>query len=396
MQELLTRDYGETFRLIWEIIMDPASKPTEAMLAFAVIVIILVIAMIAVILLVMRGTEDEDESPTGDRVDAVSAQRVRTDSSAESGATTVSPRRVSTRWIVVGTLLLWWFATGLMTTLPSVCESCHVDGAHTTTNAADPHEATSCIRCHEAGGYVGALTTGVPSRVSHIVSGVLSDDMTGSYGFISSGACAQCHDAQIADTTTNELRAVKMSHVEPIEAGAQCLDCHRLSEGVVGLYTTGMRPCLLCHDNDSAPGECSYCHTGDIALAITSSSRASTSTAQRLIPNPDCGGCHDQTSCDACHGLRMPHSAEFMEYAHARQGVEDIWFNAGRTCGKCHSDQKRPCTTCHKGSFSSHGSGLIRTHSSGTSVGCDVCHSAMAYRPRRDFCIDLCHQPQAP
>jgi hypothetical protein len=110
------------------------------------------------------------------------------------------------------------------------------------------------------------------------------------------------------------------------------------------------------------------------------------------VLTPDCGGCHDQTACDSCHGIRLPHTQEFMAYAHAREGVEDIWYNGGRTCAKCHNDASRPCTLCHKGRFPSHGTKFAPIHSNGspTGVGCDNCHAEMSYRPGRNFC-ELCH-----
>lgn len=295
--------------------------------------------------------------------------------------------------------MFWWFATGITTLAPSVCESCHADNIHAATSMPeDPHESTSCVRCHEAGGYTGALTFGVPGRVAHVVSGALELSGARSYGYVASGSCESCHHDGIAGTTISEQKAVRISHREPIEAGAECLDCHRISDGVVGVYTTKMVPCLRCHDGVQVSAECSFCHTGDVALAITGRSQPSTATAERQVPNPDCGGCHTQETCDSCHGIRLPHSQEFMAFAHARPGVEDLWYNSGRTCGKCHNDENRPCTQCHKARFLSHGTDFQRYHSAGSvdGLGCDNCHAEMAYRPRRNFCVDLCHQPPSP
>ncbi|MHB8924869.1 MAG: hypothetical protein ACYC5I_06225, partial [Coriobacteriia bacterium] len=271
---------------------------------------------------------------------------------------------------------------------------CHGDSAHVTTQEAnDPHEATSCIRCHEGGGPVASYTTGAPRRVAHIVSGMVQGRSSGTYGYVGSSGCTACHGAYISQTWIDKAKGVKMSHVEPLDAGAQCLDCHQTRDGVLGTATTKMQPCLRCHDGTDAPAECSYCHVGDFALAVTGRSVPSTATAQRLVSNPQCGGCHSQETCDACHGIRMPHTPEFMQYAHAREGVEDLWFNDGKACGKCHYEGNRACTSCHKGSFLSHGTKFRLRHgtSGGSGTGCDSCHGEMAFRNGRDFCVDLCH-----
>ena len=232
-------------------------------------------------------------------------------------------------------------------------------------------------------------TTAVPRRVEHMVVGITQELPSSAYGR-AEGSCVVCHRKDVAQTTTNEARAVKVSHAEPLEAGAACLDCHGPRDGVIGLATAGMQPCLRCHDDATAPAECTYGHTGDIALAVAARSGPTTATAEVLVREIDCGGCHEQESCDSCHGIRLPHTPDFMAYAHAREGVEDLWYNGGETCGKCHNDDSRPCTSCHGGAFLSHGIEFAARHSQGSSNGCDVCHSSMAYRNDRDFC-GLCH-----
>ena len=392
MEELLSRDFGETLSLIWEIVIDPASRPVEAMLVFGIIVVLLAILFLVVLLFVARSDEDaEDEGPAAVEPEA--------EWIAPSEVVSASPpraprRRVPAGLIIVLGLFAWWILTGVSTAAPPVCLSCHVTSDHVATRVdEDPHEGTGCVRCHERGGVLASLTTAVPRRVEHIVSSMLAEVPAGSYGYVGSAACESCHARGIAETTTNDVKAVKVSHEEPLQAGAQCLDCHTMFDGVIGVATTKMKPCLRCHDGVQAPSECEYCHTGDIALAVSGRSEPSTATAQALVADPQCGGCHSQESCDACHGVRLPHTGEFMAYAHAREGVEDIWYNGGATCGKCHYDGNNPCTDCHTGRFPSHGTSFRVGHgaSGAENTGCDTCHAGMAYRRGRDFCVDLCH-----
>ncbi|MBN2823359.1 MAG: hypothetical protein JXR33_09250 [Coriobacteriia bacterium] len=401
MEELLLRDFSKVPSLVWEIVVDPASRPVEAMLIFGIMVVILVMLLLVVLMLVTRGTDDTevDEAST---LEAKVAQDIQASEGmiASELATPVAVRkRMPTGLIVVLGVLGWWLATGLTTSAPAACLSCHSDSSHALSQSQDdPHGSTSCVSCHESGSFLAGITTSVPTRVAHIISGIASERPGGDYGYVAGNVCRACHDSDIAETTTDEVKAVRVSHAEPIEAGAQCLDCHVLRDGIMGSATTGMQPCLRCHNDIDASAECAYCHVDDIALAVAGRSEPSTATAQALVSDPQCGGCHSQETCDACHGIRLPHTPEFMAYAHAREGVEDIWYNDGETCGKCHYTGHRACTTCHTGRFPSHGSVFAPRHGAAgaTSAGCDSCHAGMAYQSGRDFCVDLCHSTSGP
>jgi hypothetical protein len=62
----------------------------------------------------------------------------------------------------------------------------------------------------------------------------------------------------------------------------------------------------------------------------------------RLAAVTDCGGCHDQTTCDACHGLRLPHSETFVKWQHARYAG----FEKKQRCWRCHAS-RQDCGGCH-------------------------------------------------
>lgn len=387
MTELLTANMTETLRLIWEIIVDPAAKPLEALLVFGIVALALGMVLLATLLMITRGPGAEvDDSGADGAAYAVGVE----DGVPVHGASGARSRLLPPGVVFGLALAGWWVATAATTASTPVCLTCHEGSPHALSQAEhDPHEGVRCVRCHDGGGPLATFVTAVPSRVEHMVTGMAGDQPSGTYG-ATSNACASCHESDIDRVTENDAKAVKMSHEEPLDAGAVCLDCHRVSDGVVGVSTTQMRPCLRCHNDSDAPAECSYCHTGDIALAVSGRSEPSTATAQPLVTEIDCGSCHGQESCDSCHGIRLPHTEEFMAYAHAREGVEDLWYNGGRMCGKCHNEESRPCATCHLGTMPSHGTAFRDRHGSGTSAGCDSCHSRLAYRNGRDFC-GLCH-----
>lgn len=85
----------------------------------------------------------------------------------------------------------------------------------------------------------------------------------------------------------------------------------------------------------------------------------------------------------------MPHTREFRLTGHARPGVEDLWFNGGKTCSKCHNETRRPCTGCHQ-AMPSHGLTWSKYHQ-GDPRGCS-CHARTEHLYGRVIC-ELCHEP---
>ncbi len=207
-------------------------------------------------------------------------------------------------------------------------------------------------------------------------------------------ACTSCHEASLAGTTTNDERGLKVSHAEPLAASAACIDCHTMRRGVVSVHNAGMKPCLRCHDDSTASSECATCHEGQAAAAARP---RTTSFQDAQIQEVSCSGCHDEErDCDPCHGLRMPHTAEFKLHAHARAATVDIWYGGGKACRRCHTESRHPCSGCHSELIgAAHGTTMASTHKSANSAHCNACHMQKAYPATRDFCKDVCHSPAA-
>jgi hypothetical protein len=251
------------------------------------------------------------------------------------------------------------------------------------------------VACHEPGGVFGRYVSGVPSRLIHFASQAGSSTPD-EYGAVTASACSTCHASGLAAVATNKTRGLKISHKEPIAASATCLDCHAMNAGVVATYNAGMGPCLRCHDGKKASATCATCHDQKVATAARV---RTTSFAIEQIPEVTCGGCHDEKKqCDTCHGIRMPHTKIFMAYAHARAGAVDYWYNGGKTCARCHTATRNPCTKCHSKIMGrAHGvsSSLPVAHRRAAESACNTCHGQWAYQKNRDFCKDLCHSPEA-
>ncbi len=96
------------------------------------------------------------------------------------------------------------------------------------------------------------------------------------------------------------------------------------------------------------------------------------------------GGCHNEKkNCDPCHGIRMPHTTEFMAHAHARAAAVDLWYNGGKACGRCHTAST---PSVHAVPYVVDGQGARRHLGNGRTVteapalqGCDSCHLQYAY-----------------
>jgi len=380
-----------------QLFAEPTSNLTAALILYGIIGLAALILLLLGILYLMATPEDDEQVAEEGAVDAAAAEPGDTPSlpAAEKPA---RPRRTwSTRTMLMGVLITAavivsvWILAGYTTSSSAVCEECHIEQPHIASEAGDdPHAVTRCTACHEPGGQFGRFVTGVPSRFVHYATQYAGSTAQDEYGRVTSSACLSCHESEIGGVTLNEDRGLKMSHAEPLEASAACLDCHAPVQGIVSVHTAGMDPCLICHDSKTASSECQTCHD----QATTLAARARTVSLQAVqIPDVKCGGCHDEKKdCDTCHGMRMPHTSVFKAGAHARAGAVNFWFEDGETCGKCHTETRRPCTKCHTTMLGKgHLPNQAFVHQSAPAEACDRCHLRYAPTPTRDFCKDVCH-----
>ncbi len=422
-------DMSYLLDVIPDVVRNPAANPRAAMLVFAMAALVVLIVLAGVVTLVIGrdeeqlegeeeraerpeglaefGEPDEPGEPVAVAVRAKAEQAEHDDAAGTVTDVALEPlpapvyERVRARlsvWtsvsLVVITTVLVWSLTGAATIDRSWCLACHPDNPHAGSTAIDPHAEVACVACHEHGNLIALVFFTVPDRFYHFASGEFGRSTASVYGRpISSFECRRCHSEVLDTVIFADATKVRMSHAEPLEAGAECIDCHALQSGVVSSHNTGMAPCMRCHDDEAASADCQACHVGDVALALRPADPASGVFTKAQIDQPQCDGCHDQAAqgCDSCHGIRLPHTRQFMQYGHAREGVEDIWNNGGRKCGRCH-DERRPCSSCHD-RFPSHGLSW-RTEHYATGIGFErgcACHEDKAYVQGRNYCA-LCHE----
>ena len=373
----------DVVRSIPEILANPSANPTRSILVLALLVILAVIAVLSVVLIALRpgktGQAKAEPSVQSAEAPELAAPQVR---SPHSSAIVIP--------LAVLLVAILWVSMGASSMTRYTCLSCHADNPHTSASG-DPHGTLDCVLCHENGGLIQRVTVNPVARIEHIVRGGVLGTKGDGYGrTISSQSCISCHESQIAGTTLDKARSLRMSHKEPLKAGAACVDCHALSSGMVSSATGGMAPCLRCHQGTVASAACSTCHIGDPARAVFDPSKPAGVVARVLVPNPQCGSCHtSQATCDGCHGIRMPHTEQFKAYMHARPAAEDIWDNDGRTCAKCHYAGHRSCSQCHA-KFPQHPITFKETHKSMPFASTCDCHKWDEAKTGITFC-EICH-----
>lgn len=390
MGEFRSIDFAALADEMLALLVDPTSNLTAALLLYSMIGLALLVLLVIVIAFIISIPEDEDED-----VEAGGAPTGRSATAKAKPSRSAPKRPLTWQGVMIGlgvtaaAVLGVWILAGFTTSTNDVCASCHATTVHDEVGGEDPaHASTECVSCHEPSGDVGRYFTQVPSRILHFAERSAEVQVRGEYGAVTTSACTQCHDADIAKVTTNPATGIKMSHAEPIEAAAKCLDCHAPVLGSVTQGTTGMRTCLRCHDAVIASSSCTTCHDKK-AVAAARSKRVS--FAKNQIEVVDCGGCHIQVrECDPCHGVRMPHSLAFKAGGHARRAAADFWFNDGKTCAGCHTPVRRPCQKCHTPLLGrGHQKEWATDHQTGVVDSCS-CHITYAETKNRNFC-ELCH-----
>lgn len=381
-------DIQRLIGLIGEVVAAPMANLSAALLLMAALALLLLIVVTIIALLVLPSPKPPRRPPREPQADA---------SRTAPAAARRRARAPLIGVLIVAALVLGYAGTGS----DEFCVSCHADkatrsegaGAAEATEAAsavDAHAGVRCIRCHEDPLPIG-LTSNAAGRIRFAVRYAMGADPGGSVASVPSRRCIGCHRGILRGTIESTETGVVMSHAEPVRSGVPCLECHKDAGHRDGSQGVSMNTCLKCHDGSQAPAECSTCHTKDTAFAVRA---RRTFSFVHLPPITDCGGCHDQRSCDACHGLRMPHPQDFLDGEHARYAG----FEKKQLCWRCHTYVE--CGKCHAvkppglGAWG-HGTGdwWRREHGRvtprGAQAGCG-CHGRSPYARAGNYCA-ACH-----
>ncbi len=167
--------------------------------------------------------------------------------------------------------------------------------------------------------------------------------------------CTDCHGDLDRMFKAGEKPNLLFTHERHFGIGvSDCAACHVANTHERDqVNRPRMTTCYQCHSTEGgarAPGECSLCHPPELEPEPDSHLVANWVPDRHpdaAKANPfDCASCHEQTSCDSCHGLELPHAARFNERTHA-----EAFFEDPALCGTCHPRQplveRDECDTCH-------------------------------------------------
>ena len=300
-------------------------------------------------------------------------------------------RRIGGTWIAIAVVVALSAASMFATSTDRYCtDACHAHRASVLTHARDAHMSVACVTCHEDPSLPGAF--GAPfARTGHALRGLWSG-FGSQMAPVSSGSCLACHSGIRGRTVTVTGFDIRMSHDAPLAAGMACGDCHsRTGHDSGAPIPPRMATCAPCHDARTAASSCATCHPADASRARRPSDARRAYASVTLQPMTECGPCHDQTACDSCHGIRLPHTAEFKAWSHARGAS----FDGRKVCQGCHPTSD--CTTCHPGMkvgvAPSHPADWKTSHHTQPSTSACDCHWQRlpdAGRSRGSYC-QVCH-----
>ncbi len=376
-------DTAEFLARLGEIIANPGANLTAAFFLLAVVGIV---GLMIVVVVALRALSLQDgvskASPAADESAPESGDLCAGEVS--EGSTGGRAHRVMTAVVVLGLLVLGAAVVVFYSGSQRICyEACHTDVVVTVTDGAvvPAHTGAPCVACHEPPG--GLRLAFLGPRFGHVLGH--SAGVAYPYPPAGSRGCLSCHAEILDGVRVSSDIPVRMSHAEPVASGLGCPDCHATGHDESADRPAGrMNRCLSCHDAQTASSECSTCHTTDPGVMRREAGSGRILGRVSASPRVDCGGCHDLAPCDACHGIRMPHTKEFEEVGHAMAAA----FEKKELCfEQCH--EEADCGACH-GNFASHGPGFKESHGTGRSFASPCSCHAPADNPARPFC-PVCH-----
>lgn len=252
------------------------------------------------------------------------------------------------------------------------CEGCHAMEGYAAAHAASPHEGTGCRDCHTRTGLAAAVVA-APRGVRWVSSAVIG--RSAAPVETDDGPCRDCHAGALAETVDTGGLRVRHSDFSEIA----CRMCHAGTAHVLGgrhYLGPQMEDCTGCHRTSATRVEtCDTCHVGSRdrgqgASAWRAVHGAGWAEAHGMGDLGGCVDCHTPSYCARCHGLAMPHPANWAT-SHAGTAVQDR-----TSCQSCHDPDW--CAGCH-GVEMPHAAGFIARHpdevaSSGPQV-CYRCHA---------------------
>lgn len=276
-------------------------------------------------------------------------------------------------WVLAGLVVLVVLVVSVTAaTLPG-CASCHASGAFAKQTAASAHAKIDCVRCH--------VSPGIPSRFAYASGEIFGMVLKiGAGGGRASAAvpdevCLSCHGAVLTEVVS--ANSLRIKHADCAK-GSRCSDCHSgVAHGssVAWQRTPQMEQCLDCHNTTKVRDSCNTCHDAKTKRQRLASGSWTVThgpnwrTTHGMGDWKTCTACHPNDYCVQCHGMSLPHDADFL-----------------RTHGAPAIASRANCDVCHKPAFCDGCHGLEMPHPAGFTPS----HSKIVKAKGRAVCL-ACH-----
>lgn len=311
------------------------------------------------------------------------------------------PSRSSPPWVVVSLLIAGGLAIVLagvsyLGSAPAVCASCHEMVPKVETWRVSAHTRVGCPSCHETprpwyrfyetvADRAALLARDVGAHLSAGDGGVSPHDSMAAS--IPDSTCERCHDPSRQIT----LRyGTLIDHSEHAERNGSCVSCH--------LWTAHpdpdterslllMQQCFTCHGrtpDSEATGTCDTCHPEEFDLRPASHEPDGWQAAHggtALNGQDECLMCHDESVCSDCHGVRMPHPADWASGLPGGGSPHGLASERDpAVCSRCHPQAPEFCAMCHHEGYDPGKGPWVEQH------------PVMVEQRGASFCFD-CHDP---
>lgn len=291
-------------------------------------------------------------------------------------------RRVANAVVVASAVLFLVLAGG---STDSVCAVCH-NALADEVGGVSGHEAVPCYACHLAQGAADWPAFKALELFVMYPRAAAGRTLSTASAPVVNGACLDCHDSILLGET--ESGGIRIFH-GTCAMGRTCGGCHGADthgEALRWPRQPVMEECVTCHKSEGVSTECDTCHsqrTEHERLAKGSwqvTHGANWSATHGMGTIEWCETCHPAGYCSKCHGVDLPHPADFGR-THG-----DLAQEPEAKCDSCH-DATSLCDGCH-GVPMPHPEGFLAQHSSQSSSfqdpRCVSCHI-------QDDC-DACHE----
>lgn len=245
-------------------------------------------------------------------------------------------------WSLAGLVVLLALVLGVTSVVLPGCGRCHQSGAFAAQSRGNPHAKYTCTTCH--------AQPGPPARAVfayHLLFGmVLHVAPTGGpVSAIPDSVCLSCHSKILGKTV--QAKGISIQH-SFCAKGRMCTDCHSdAAHGSAIQWQTvyDMNMCLDCHNAERVRSNCTTCH------AAKSTAQVQGTGEWQITHGPNwkqthgmgdlntCAGCHASDFCVRCHGIPLPHDADFIKL-HPTSALSNR-----ASCSVCH--QQSFCDRCH-------------------------------------------------